>query len=124
MRSPVFPFYSGLANMEGSEQPPPLRSDASRAHVKKSSSRLLILLLLLLSGNVNINPGPEFSLLPCSICQLRMSLAVGRDWVFCMLPSAIMDATTSLTELLSTFSSEIILLGDLNWDWLSDKSSQ
>ena len=39
-------------------------------------------------------------------------------------PSAIMDATTSLTELLSKFSSEIILLGDLNWDWLSDKSSQ
>ena len=27
--------------------------------MKKSSSRLLILLLLLLSGNVNINPGPE-----------------------------------------------------------------
>ena len=39
--------------------PAPLRSDASRAHLKKSSSRLLILLLLLLSGNVNINPGPE-----------------------------------------------------------------
>ncbi|KAF3838781.1 hypothetical protein F7725_010549 [Dissostichus mawsoni] len=40
-------------------RPAPLRSDASRALVKKSSSRLLILLLLLLSGNVNINPGPE-----------------------------------------------------------------
>jgi len=39
--------------------PAPLRSDVSRAHVKKSSSRLLILLLLLLSGNVNINSGPE-----------------------------------------------------------------
>ena len=38
-------------------------------------------------------------------------------------PSAINDSVSSLTDLLSKFgSSELILLGDLNWDWLSDKS--
>lgn len=38
-------------------------------------------------------------------------------------PSAIKDSIRSLTDLLSRFSSsELILLGDLNWDWLSDSS--
>ncbi|KAF3842833.1 hypothetical protein F7725_001682, partial [Dissostichus mawsoni] len=110
MRSPVCPFDSGLANIEGSERPRPPRGVA---HVKKSSSRLLILLLLSLSGNVNINPGPE-----CFSASLQHLPTPNEP------PSAIMDATTSLTELLSKFSSDIILLVDLNWDWLSDKSSQ
>lgn len=39
-------------------------------------------------------------------------------------PSAINDAITSLSDLLSNLiSSELILIGDLNWDWLSDKSA-
>lgn len=38
-------------------------------------------------------------------------------------PSAVNETISSWTEVLSNFSvSEIILIGDLNWDWLSDKS--